>query len=935
MTRDTLRRGLFPAAVFLAFAFAFMPQAILGQRTFAAVDFVETSSPYREALDRPPEVVSLIQTDQAEALAGRVSFFNALRHGSFQRWDPNLAAGQPTGTLPINAFYSPFSIGFLFLPAWYAIGLKVFLALLFCQTFTYLLVRRLGAAVGPAVLAGVAFTFSGTNLALIHRVDAVFLAPALFWAVHRLVDPSRSEGRPDLRGAAVLAGLVAWAWAEGFPSGWVYGVYATAAWAAWLSSRRWSGLRYAARRLWLPALGIGWGVAMAAATLVPFVYEVLDRGTLDVRTGTGHIPWIQVLGLLDLSATGSPVSGPWWSGLNPVESVSHVGMVVAAAVAAGLGAAALGRLRFHRSGAAAWSFMCGMAVVGIVVNFVGTPLLRVVSLLPGINHNPIGRSRYLLNMALVVLAALALDAWWARRARTDAGDDRTEKVSRAAAGGTLTVLAGVLVLPLPDFLRRASSEALLRYVISHFAVALLVAAMAAAVAFAAARRTHGRARHAATLVLAATLFAQLAWPMRHFTPEAPVRDFYSEQAGHRTLRDLLDGRYRFAASEHTFYPNSGQALGLADLRGLALHSKEFKAVVTAFNPQAFSRDALKVLLKREEWNLTSPLLDHLAVRFFAESAEELPFGRVDDAADLQWDRWASAEGLPPEMTSGVAPGPINGMYVPLRTGGQCRGALITLALSSGGRTLAQTSRPAFDVGGRWTGFAILGRSLSAGDPYRFTARSDRQGCTVDIGLIGERAARQILIEDPDQAVRLVSTEQGWIYERPSAWPLVSAHARWRAFPDQASLLKWAVDRPPEEADIAAFVGAAGTSAPPPAGALQPEVLTSRIAGNTVRAEVRGEVASLLVVSQNFADGWRAKVDGTSATIVPVDGALMGVFVPPGRHTVALDYLPGTFAAGSAVTGVALMAAGGVVVGPFVRSRRNGRGGGSPGGSPVG
>src|SRR5687768_6257719 len=145
MTRDILRRGVLPASVFLACAFLLMPQAVLGQRTYAGVDLLESKSPYREALTRPPHVESLVQTDQAESLAGRVSFFKALRSGTYQRWDPNLAGGHPTGTLPLNALLSPFSVGFLFLPAWYAIGLKVFLALLFCQSFMYLLVRRLGA----------------------------------------------------------------------------------------------------------------------------------------------------------------------------------------------------------------------------------------------------------------------------------------------------------------------------------------------------------------------------------------------------------------------------------------------------------------------------------------------------------------------------------------------------------------------------------------------------------------------------------------------------------------------------------------------------------------------------------------------------------------------------------------------------------------------
>ena len=918
MTRDTLRRAALgraalPAAVFFACAFLLMPQAVLGQRTYAAVDLMEAKSPYREALARPPHVESLVQTDQAESMAGRVSFFKALRSGTFQRWDPNLAGGHPTGTMPLNALLSPFSVGFLFLPAWYAIGLKVFLALLFCQSFMYLLVRRLGAAVGPAVLAGVAYTFSGVSLVFIHRVDAVFLVPALFWAVHRL-----ATGKADLRGAAVLGGFVAWAWAEGFPSGWVFCVYATAAWAAWLAVRAGGSVGDVIRRAILPAVGLVWGVALSAVTLVPFVSEVLDRGTLDVRVGPGggHIPSIQIFGLLDLSAIGPPLSGPWWSGLNPVESVSHVGMIAAVAVAAGLLAAALGRISFTREGTDAWLFFCGMAVVGVLVNFIGTPLLSVAERLPGIARNPIGRSRFLISLAVAVLGALALDAWWARRRET------STTPSRVASALTLAVLAGAFLLPAGDFFRTASAYNLLRHVTLHLALAFFLAAAAVLVALNAVWRRSARAQVGATVVLAALLFAQLGWPLRHFTPEAPIGDFYGERAGHRALRALLDGRYRFAATEYNYYPNSGQALGLPDLRGLALHAKEFKNVVSAFNPQAFSRDALKINLRREEWNLTSPLLDHLAVRFFAEGGDELPFGRVADGADLTWDRWAPAKDLPAEMTSGVAPGPLNGIYVPLRaTSKRCRGAFVTLTILSGGRVVAETTRPAFDVGG-WSGFAVLARSLEAGDPYRFTTTTDKPACSVDVGLTGPRAARQLLIEDPGQAIRLVSTEQSWIYERPSAWPLVSVHGRWRSFPDQASLLAWAVARPPEDADVAPFVG--DGHPPAPSGASAPQLLSSRISDNTVRAEVTGAADTLLVVSQNLADGWRAEVDGRPAPIVAVDGALIGVFVPPGRHMVTLDYLPRTFVAGAGITGAALVGAGLAVGIPAGRRRRTGR-----------
>lgn len=915
MTRDTIRRAVLPAGVFLACAFLLMPQALLGQRTYAGVDLLEETAPYRDALGRPPEVVSPIQSDQAESLAGRVAFFRALRQGTYQLWDPEVAAGQPTGTLPIGGLLSPFSVGFLFLPAWYAVGLKVFLGLVFSQAFTYLLLRRMGAAVGPSVLAGVAYTFSGTNLVLIHRVDVVFLLPGLFWAVHRLLDRRRPAD------AAVLAGLVAWGWFEGFPSGWVYAVYATGAWALWSAVRGVPGLA-AARGAAAGALAMAWGVALAAVTLVPFVAEVVRRGTLDVRAAAtgGHLPSIQLFGLFDVDAIGRPVSGPWWSGLNPVESVSHVGMIAAFAAAAGLAAVALGRGRLGAEGARAWPFFCGMAVVTFVVNFLGTPLLTVLELLPGVARNPVNRSRFLLSFAVAVIGALSLDAWWARRGEAGA------RASRAAAAILLAVAGAAVVLHAGDYARAASAAERLRDVTAGFGVAVLLAALAGGVAVAAARRPSGRARPGATVVLAGLLFAQLGWPLRHFTPEAPIGDFYGEKAGHRAMRELLDGRYRFAGTEYNFYPNSGQALGLPDLRGVALRSEELRALVEAVNPQAFSRDALKIDLRREEWNLDSPLLDHLAVRYFVLGTEELPFGRVAPDADLSWERWEPAERLTAEATAGVAPGPLNGVYVPVRARGACGGALVELSLTSGGRPVASSRRAAFDAVGGWLGFAVLARALSAGEPYELAVSSTEAGCRLEVGLTGSRVGRQLLIEDPGQAVRLASTEQAWIYERASAWELVSAHRRWRAFPSQAELLAWAASRPPEDADVAPYVGAERPGSGGGAGA-EPIVVSSEVADNSVRAVVQGDDESLLVVSQDLAPGWTARIDGKRASMVAVDGALQGVFVPPGRHTVTMDYLPRTFVVGAGVS------AGAVVLGAvyvFWARRRPGMAAGSPG-----
>lgn len=58
-----------------------------------------------------------------------------------------------------------------------------------------------------------------------------------------------------------------------------------------------------------------------------------------------------------------------------------------------------------------------------------------------------------------------------------------------------------------------------------------------------------------------------------------------------------------------------------------------------------------------------------------------------------------------------------------------------------------------------------------------------------------------------------------------------------------------------------------------------------------------EKPGLLVRSAQFYPGWEATVDGEPAEIVCADGALQGVFLPPGRHTVHFAFRPRPFRIG--------------------------------------
>ncbi len=75
----------------------------------------------------------------------------------------------------------------------------------------------------------------------------------------------------------------------------------------------------------------------------------------------------------------------------------------------------------------------------------------------------------------------------------------------------------------------------------------------------------------------------------------------------------------------------------------------------------------------------------------------------------------------------------------------------------------------------------------------------------------------------------------------------------------------------------------------------PGAAFSQLAGlpHRLAFEVQAPAKVLLVVQQSHMRSWRADIDGRRVPIVTVNGAMMGVWVPPGRHRVrlAIDLSP--------------------------------------------
>ncbi|HEX9160646.1 MAG TPA: YfhO family protein, partial [Thermoanaerobaculia bacterium] len=57
----------------------------------------------------------------------------------------------------------------------------------------------------------------------------------------------------------------------------------------------------------------------------------------------------------------------------------------------------------------------------------------------------------------------------------------------------------------------------------------------------------------------------------------------------------------------------------------------------------------------------------------------------------------------------------------------------------------------------------------------------------------------------------------------------------------------------------------------------------------------------VVISEAAWRGWRAYLDGHRVEVHRADHAFLGVFVPDGKHTIVLHYLPQSFVIGRAIT----------------------------------
>jgi len=110
---------------------------------------------------------------------------------------------------------------------------------------------------------------------------------------------------------------------------------------------------------------------------------------------------------------------------------------------------------------------------------------------------------------------------------------------------------------------------------------------------------------------------------------------------------------------------------------------------------------------------------------------------------------------------------------------------------------------------------------------------------------------------------------------------------------------------------------------PPDGGRGERVVVDQENPETIRINVTATADGLLVVSEPYASGWNAYLDGERVEILRTNHALRGVPVPAGDHTVVMRYEPRSLTIGLWTTGFTSIAMIGIWAWALVDWRRRG------------
>lgn len=415
------RREVAEAVLLLLLALlVFFWPAVFGGRVLLPADLIFDIDPLWQPLapEGYTQPANPVLSDQVHQFFPWKDFaLRLLARGQLPLWNPYTDGGLPFVGNAQSAIFNPFNLLGYLLPLYSSYVVIAILRLFVAGIFTFLFAREIGLGKYSALLAMVAFTFSGPLIVWLghpHSFVIVWL-PAMLLTVERALT-RRSElyviasgltvGAQFLGGHPETSFHVMLAWAA-------YALYRAVALEGWRPSTL------------LPQLvkvttAAAIGVLLAAVQLLPFVEALFRSATLSFREAeaSGRAftfvirlffewhDWPTAITALLPQYFGTDLDGSYWFPYsNYVEQNAYVGVLPLALAAT----VTFHSLRRHSSPHrnqvlffALMAFLCLAVALRL-------PLLNAVNHLPLFNIAVNGRMRLIYVFAVAILAGLGLD----------------------------------------------------------------------------------------------------------------------------------------------------------------------------------------------------------------------------------------------------------------------------------------------------------------------------------------------------------------------------------------------------------------------------------------------------------------------------------------------------------------------------------------------
>lgn len=379
-------------------------------------------------------------------LAGGYFFYEfvseRLAAGDLPKWVPYLYGGLPLFSNPGSTFYPVRLIADFLLPVTWILPFIFVIQFWVAGLGMYLLARELECRSWVALLAGLAFQFTGITVSSVYaghdgRVIVATFAPLFFYFLHRGI---RTGSLAPFAGAAATIGfsLLSFQIQSNY-----YLLLAGLAWAVFALINL-GFVRHPTalgRRVGLGLAAVAFGFMLASVNFLPFL-DYVPESPRGAEGGRGYdysvsfsMPPAEVLGVAVPEHAGILEH---YRGDNPFKlHTEYLGALTVALLLLGL--------RFSRT-SRYWWFFGGLALVTLTVAFGGhTPLYRLYyELLPGTNRfRAPSISFFVFSLAAVTMAAITLERMAASR---DAPGMGHETAGGSKVAHWLATIVGVAVL---------------------------------------------------------------------------------------------------------------------------------------------------------------------------------------------------------------------------------------------------------------------------------------------------------------------------------------------------------------------------------------------------------------------------------------------------------------------------------------------------------